>query len=249
MTRARFTLAALFLLAAGPVFAQGNVSGDWEVTIASPQGSNTMQVTFKQDGDKVSGVLKSQMGEVPFEGGTLAGSDLKFMFAVPIQGQSLEITLTGKVDGAAIAGKAQFGGFGEGDWTAKRTAGTSTTSTTTTSTTTTTTTTSTVTTSGLGAAGKWDVMLKTPGGDFPASATLTEAAGKLSGTFGSQMGEVPVTGSVDGKAVKISMTAQTPQGDMAVVMIGELDGDSIVNGKAEIAGMEQMEWSAKRAKQ
>lgn len=249
MTRARFTLAALFLLAAGPVFAQGNVSGDWDVTITLPQGPNTMQVTFKQDGDKVSGVLKSQMGELPFEGGTLAGSDLKFMFAVPMQGQSLELTLTGKVDGAAIAGKAQFGGFGEGEWTAKRTAGTSTASTTTTSTTTTTTTISTTTTSGLGAAGKWDVTLKTPGGDLPATATLIDASGKLSGTFGSQMGEVPLTGSVEGKAMKMSMIAQMPQGDLNVVLTGELDGDSIVNGKAEIAGMGQMEWSAKRAKQ
>ena len=63
------------------------------------------------------------------------------------------------------------------------------------------------------------------------------------------MGEVPVTGTITGNAVKIEMTAQTPQGAMTVVMTGDVDGDSIVNGKAEIAGMGQMEWTAKRAKQ
>jgi hypothetical protein len=90
--------------------------------------------------------------------------------------------------------------------------------------------------------------LKTPGGDFPASATLTDQGGKVSGTFGSQMGEVPVNGTVEGKALKITMVAQTPQGSMTVVLTGDLDGDSIVNGKADIEGMGQMEWTAKRIK-
>jgi hypothetical protein len=53
---------------------------------------------------------------------------------------------------------------------------------------------------------------------------------------------------VDGKAVKITMVAQTPQGEMTVVMTGDLDGDAIVNGKADVSGMGQMEWSAKRVK-
>ena len=112
------------------------------------------------------------------------GSDMKFAFTFPVDGQPLLITMTGKVDGEAITGKADFGGFAEGDWSAKRvgwrtpwprrqrrprhplrtrrrlqprprTAG--------------------------GFGGKWDVMLKTPGGDFPASATLTDEGGKAVG--------------------------------------------------------------------
>ncbi len=246
MTRTRFTVLALLLLAAAPAFAQTNVDGDWDVTINSPQGTNTVKVSFKQDGDRVSGVLKSQMGELPFQDGSLTGNDLTFGFTIPVQGVSLDITMTGTVAGASMTGKARFGDFGEGDWTAKRADATSAAdpaapaaaaaS-------------AAAATSTGGASGKWDVVLKTPGGDFPATATLNEASGTLSGTFGSRMGEVPVTGSVDGKAVKISMAAQTPQGDLRVVMTGELDGDSIVNGKAEIAGMGQMEWSATRIKQ
>jgi hypothetical protein len=92
-------------------------------------------------------------------------------------------------------------------------------------------------------------MLRTPQGDFPANTTITDNSGKLTGTFGSQMGEVPLTGSLAGKAVKLTMVAQTPQGDLTVEMTGDLDGDSIVNGKADVAGMGQFEWSAKRVKQ
>ncbi len=246
MTRTRLTLFAFLVLVAAPAFAQTNVTGDWDVTINSPQGANTMQVTFKQDGGKVSGTMKSQMGELPFDGGTITGSDLVFGFSVPIQGMSLDITMSGKVDGASIAGTAKFGDFGQGDWTAKRTGAAGTTpapapapaATPAAS-----------AASATGINGKWDVMLRTPQGDFPANTTITENGGKLTGTFGSQMGEVPLTGSLAGNAVKLSMVAQTPQGDLTVEMTGDLDGDSIVNGKADIAGIGQLEWSAKRVKQ
>jgi hypothetical protein len=36
---------------------------------------------------------------------------------------------------------------------------------------------------------------------------------------------------------------------LTVTMTGDLDGDNIVNGKAEVSGLGQMEWSAKRIKQ
>ena len=241
MIRLKSTLLALSLLTASPVFAQTNITGDWDVTVTSPQGTNTTPVTFKQEGAKVSGMFKSPQGTLPFENGSVTGDDLKFTFTINAQGMELPITLTGKITGDTIAGKADFGGFAEGDWSAKRSAATTTT------TTTTTTNTTTVAT-GTGFGGKWDVMLKTPGGDFPANATLTDEGGKVSGTFGSAMGEVPVNGTVEGKALKITMVAQTPQGTMNVVMTGDLDGDSIVNGKADIEGMGQMEWTAKRVK-
>jgi hypothetical protein len=253
MIRSRLTFVALLFLIAGPGFAQTsapNVTGDWDVTVNSPQGANTTLVTFKQDGEKVSGIFKSERGQLPFEGGTLTGNDLTFTFTITTQGMQLPITLTGKVDGATMAGKADFGGFAEGDWTAKRSeAKTATAESPATTSTTTPTTSPTTTPSAIGAGGKWDVTVKTPGGELPASAMLTEDAGKITGTFGSPMGEVPVTGTIDGKALTLTVQAQTPQGAMTVIMTGDIDGDTIVNGKAEIAGMGQMEWSAKRAKQ
>jgi hypothetical protein len=249
MTRASLVLPALLL--AVPTFAQTTVAGDWDLTIQSPTGTRTVPLTLKQDGEKVTGMFKGPQGELPVEG-TLVGDELKFAFAIPIQGQSLDISMTGKVAGEAVSGTAQFGGFGEGPFTMKRpekTAATTTTGTTTTTETATTTTTPSATTTAVGASGKWDVTLKTPGGDFPATATFTDEGGKLTGTFGSQMGEVPVTGTVEGKALKLTMVAKTPQGDLTIEMSGDIDGDAIVNGKADIAGMGQMEWTAKRAKQ
>jgi polyisoprenoid-binding protein YceI len=253
MTRLKSTLLALSLLIASPVFAQTpDITGDWDVTVTSPQGTNTTPVSFKQEGGKVSGMFKSPQGTLPFEGGTMTGSDLKFTFTINAQGMELPITLTGKVEGETITGKADFGGFAEGDWSAKRSGATPTA-------------TAaaaapaaaapaapapaTAAATGVGFGGKWDVMLKTPAGDMPANATLSVDNGKLSGTFGSQLGEVPVSGTADGKMLMLTIVAQTPQGEMTVTMTGDLDGDNIVNGKAEVAGLGQMEWSAKRVKQ
>jgi hypothetical protein len=254
MTRSTIALFVLALLVAAPALAQtpASVAGDWDLTINSPQGASTVRVSFKQDGDKVTGLFKSQMGELPFTG-TMTGNDLKFGFAIPVQGQSLDITLTGKVAADTIAGKADFGGMAEGDWSAKRVAATAAASPATPPPTpapaTSSTTTSSTTTAAAGFSGKWDVTLKTPAGDFPASATLTDEGGKVTGTFGGPLGEVPVSGTSEGKAMKVSMVAPTPQGNLTVVMTGDLEGDAIVNGKADVEGMGQMEWTAKRTKQ
>src|SRR3954470_9662598 len=231
MTRLKSSLFALSLLVASPVFAQTDVTGEWDVTVTSPQGTNTTPVTFKQEGGKVSGVFKSPQGTLPFEGGTMTGSDLKFTFTINAQGMELPITLTGKVDGATITGKADFGGFAEGDWSAKR-SGAAPAATAAAPVAPAAAAPAATAAAGVGFGGKWDEMMKTPAGDMPANATLSDDNGKLSGTFGSQLGEVPVSGTTEGKMLTLTLVAQTPQGELTVTMTGDLDGDNIVNGKA-----------------
>jgi hypothetical protein len=219
------------------------------LTIQSPTGTRTVPLNLKQDGEKVTGMFKGPQGELPVEG-TFVNDELKFSFAIPIQGASIDISMAGKVANDAVSGTAQFGGFGEGPFTMKRPGQNANAATPTPANpgAAMPTTTDPPVPAGL-AGGKWDVTIKTPGGEFPATANFTEDGGKLTGTFGSQMGEVPVTGTIEGKSLKLSMVAKTPQGDLTVELSGDVDGDSIVNGKAEVAGMGQMEWTAKRAKQ
>src|SRR5664279_3897756 len=99
MTRLKSTLLALTLLTASPVFAQTNITGDWDVTVVSPQGTNTTPVTFTQEGEKVTGIFKSPQGQLPFDGGKMSAGDLTFTFTITLQGMQLPITMSGKVDG------------------------------------------------------------------------------------------------------------------------------------------------------
>ena len=247
MIRTRLLVLALALLMSAPAFAQTGVTGDWDVTINSPQGASTTRVTFKQEAEKLNGLFKSPAGELPFTG-TVDGSDVKFTFTINFQGMPLDIMMTGKVDGDTITGKANFGGFVDGDWTAKRVIAATADAAASPSPAPAPAPSAAPSASSGSIAGKWDVTLKTPGGDFPASATFSEDAGKVSGTFGSAMGEAPVSGTIEGHTLKLTMTAQTPQGAMTVVLTGDVDGDAIANGKADVAGMGQMEWTAKRMK-
>src|SRR5678815_4846365 len=159
MIRLNSTLLALSLLTASPVLAQTNITGDWDVTVTSPQGTNTTPVTFKQEGAKVSGIFKSPQGTLPFDNGSVTGDDLKFTFTVNAQGMELPITLTGKIAGDTITGKADFGGFAEGDWSAKRSAATAAAAAPAAPAAAPAATASVA--SGTGFGGKWDVMLKT----------------------------------------------------------------------------------------
>ena len=159
------------------------------------------------------------------------------------QGQSLPVTMTGNVDGASIKGKADFGGMAEGDFSARRAgmaaasadAGSNAAKTV-----------SDPPATASGAAGQWDVSLKTQAGEFPITASLVDQAGKITGTVMTHLGELAVEGTVEGNTLKLTMVAKTPQGDIPVALTGDIDGDAIVNGKAEIGGMGQGEWTARR---
>jgi hypothetical protein len=126
MTRTRSWLVAslvvLIALVSAPTGAQTpviDVTGDWQITVNSPMGARTTPLSLKQDGEKVSGSFKSAAGELPVTG-TLVDNELKLAFTLNVQGNPIDISLDGKVAGESITGMAQFGGFGEGEFTAKR---------------------------------------------------------------------------------------------------------------------------------
>jgi len=96
-----------------------NVAGEWNFTVESPNGTGTPTVTFKQEGDTLTGTYKGRLGEVPLNG-TIKGNDIKFSIKVSIQGQDLQIDYAGAVDGDNMKGKVKFGEIGEGTFTGKR---------------------------------------------------------------------------------------------------------------------------------
>jgi len=239
MSRTAFAVLIVAWLAA-PATAQINLTGDWDMTIESPQGTNSVKVTLTQDGEKVSGLFKSPFGELPVTG-ALTGVDLTIAFSLPIQGQSVDVVMTGKAEGPTLAGKVQFGGFGEGDWTAKRAEAAA-------SPTAATAAAAAAKPAGAsgGASGEWDLIFKTPNGDVPATATINQDGGKLSGTLSSKMGEAPVTGTVVGTSLRVMSNVVTPRGTLPLTMKGDIAGDAIANGKAKIKGVGKMKWTAKR---
>jgi hypothetical protein len=96
-----------------------DVSGTWnfQVEIGGTGGTPTM--TFKQEGEKLSGQYSGQLGEAPLTG-TLKGNAIEFSFDVSLEGNAIHIVYSGTVEKDSMKGTAKFGDFGDGTFTAKR---------------------------------------------------------------------------------------------------------------------------------
>jgi hypothetical protein len=97
-----------------------NITGVWNFNVETPAGTGTPVFTLKQEGEKVTGTYKGQLGEAPVNG-TVKGNDVMLMIKVSPQGEEITVTYTGKITSKdAMSGKATFGSLGEGNWTAKK---------------------------------------------------------------------------------------------------------------------------------
>jgi hypothetical protein len=97
-----------------------DVTGKWVFAVETGAGTGTPTMTFKQDGEKLTGHYSGQLGEADLTG-TVKGQDISFKFTVDVQGQTLNAIYTGTVDSKdSMKGKVDLVGLGEGTFTAKR---------------------------------------------------------------------------------------------------------------------------------
>ena len=118
-------LAAVAVLSGAAIAGAGqaakvDVTGKWAFAVETAAGSGTPVMTFKQEGEKLTGHYSGQLGEADLTG-SVKGQNIEFKFSVDLQGQTLNATYTGTVDGKdSMKGKVDLVGLGEGTFTAKR---------------------------------------------------------------------------------------------------------------------------------
>jgi hypothetical protein len=249
MTRMNVFVLALALLAVGPMAAQAqtNVTGDWVVTIDTPQGPQSIDLVMKQAGEELAGTVVSPMGSVEFKG-KIVKESIDVTYNLELQGNAITIAMTGTVAGDSISGNLNFGGLGDVPWTAARKkAGAAAASTAAAAPAPAATPSSAASPASSSLTGKWDVTFNMAGNPMPATATFTQMGEKVTGTLASQAGETPVSGTMTGGALKLEFTVATPQGDLQITMTGDL-GPNGIAGKASLAGLGDADWSATRAK-
>jgi hypothetical protein len=99
--------------------AKVDVTGVWDVTVETPNGAIENVGTMKQEGEKLTGTLSSQMGEIAFEG-TVVGNEIKWVLNIDMGGQQMSIAFAGKVEGDTMTGVFEMGGMGTAGWSAKK---------------------------------------------------------------------------------------------------------------------------------
>jgi hypothetical protein len=230
-------LALAAVIAAAPALAQGSIAGNWDITLTTPQGPTTVNLKLTQDGDKVSGSLESPMGSLPLAGTNTAGT-LALTAHVEVQGNALDLGLNGKAEADSMSGTVKIGDFGEFPFTGKRGAATAAAATAAAP--------ASAVPAPTDANGKWNIVLTLGGaGSFPLTGTFKQDGDKVSGVLSSMAGEVPVSGTMVGKSLKLEFKIDTPQGQMPITMTGELGATGFA-GKASIAGMGETDWTGTR---
>src|SRR5215471_17989572 len=227
-------LVCALILSASATAQSPDVTGDWDVTINSPQGARTVQISLKQDGEKLTGKIKSQRGETPLDG-EVKGKEIKFKYTVKFQDQDLVISMSGNVDGDAMKGDADFGGFAQGDWNAKRASAAAA---------------SAAQSSGdkggdkIDVTGAWSVTVETEAGSGNPSFNFKQEGEKLTGRYKGLLGEFDLTGTVKGDKIEFSFKA-TGQVEGVVTYSGTTDGKTM-KGKVSLAGLGEGTFTGKK---
>jgi len=113
-------VVAFGLLSTARLAAQGtNVTGEWAFTVETDQGGGTPMITFKQDGEKLTGKYAGQLGNADLTG-TVKGNAIHFTFTIDVQGQQAPVTYDGTVEKNTMKGKLDIGGMVNGTFTATK---------------------------------------------------------------------------------------------------------------------------------
>jgi hypothetical protein len=213
--------------------------GSWDLTTDTPQGPRTSVLVIKKDGDKLSGVVKGQRGELPLNSASVTGNDITFVYTVQFNGQDLVITYKGKIEKDSMKGEADFGGFASGTWSAVphkegAAAGPAAPS-------------GSASSAPAGnISGVWDFAVETQAGSGTPVFTFKQDGENLSGSYKGQFGEAPLTGTVKGSDVKFTMKVNAQGQDLTIVYSGKIESKDSMKGTAAIANLGEATWTAKK---
>lgn len=219
---ASFVMCVLAAPAGATAQEAGSLTGQWKVSVTSPEGVTPATLALSDDGGRLAGVLSSTRGQVPVEGSRTPDA-VTVRFTISYEGAPLPIVLTAKPDGAdALKGAADFGGQAAGSWSATRVPPT-------------------------GISGAWafsaDVGNGTP---TPGQLTLVEDKGAVSGYLLVRSRGVRgvVKGTQKDGELKLTVDGSSSNGPITIDMTGKATGESLTGtfSVADITGR----WTATR---
>ena len=96
-----------------------SVDGTFNTTTNTPMGTQTGTLTLVTQGDKLTGKLVGQAGEVVIKDGSVDGNSVAFKADIT-QPMALTLEFTATVEGDSIDGDVKLGAFGNATFTGTR---------------------------------------------------------------------------------------------------------------------------------
>jgi hypothetical protein len=105
-------ICALMLCA--PIAAAADVSGTWQLTVETSQGTGSPTAVLQQQGEHVTGTFHSQLlGDAKITG-SVKGNVIEFEFEGDAGGQKIKVSYKGTIESpTAMKGTAVYAGFDE----------------------------------------------------------------------------------------------------------------------------------------
>ena len=103
----KMLFAVAMSLCAMTTAAAQSIAGDWDAMMNTPGGVRNFRIAFKQDGEKLSGMVKREQGDAPLTG-TITGSDVKFAYDIMYGGHPITLTMTAVVAGDEMKGQVDI---------------------------------------------------------------------------------------------------------------------------------------------
>jgi hypothetical protein len=209
--------------------AQDNAKlvGAWDMSLETPQGTRNFPLVVKEEGGKL-------VPSAPFTSAEVKGSDVKMSMTVKVNDMDMVITYTGKVEGDAMKGDADFGGFAQGTWSAKRK-----------STTAPAPTAAAPAAGAVNVTGTWSATVETSQGTGNPTFTFKQEGETLTGNYKGQLGEAPLKGTVKGSDISFMMKLNVQGQDFEITYTGKVEGSSM-KGKAVLGQLGEATWTAKK---
>lgn len=91
----------------------------WTITITSPMGETTAQLTFEQTGATLIGEMSGKGGSGPMEKGRIEGDQLSWSCRIQ-KPMPMTLKFKGTRQGDEMSGKVRFGIFASGEFVALR---------------------------------------------------------------------------------------------------------------------------------
>ena len=95
--------------------------------------------------------------------------------------------------------------------------------------------------------GTWELTVESPQGQMVITANYKQEGEALTGTHVSDMGEVPLKGTVKGPDIEYTLTIDMGGQQTSIVHKAKVDGDTIA-GSANVGEMGAIPFTAKRKK-
>ena len=115
---ASLCIVAAALLSAAPP-APATIAGQWQFTVELAVGTGRPLVTFKQDGEKITGTYEGRYGKSALEG-TVKENHVEFIVTVVAEGTTVSGAFAGDVEKDRMTGTVEYEGAGDGTWSAVR---------------------------------------------------------------------------------------------------------------------------------